>query len=335
MNEVGRWPLLPAWLGCHCLYQVEVGEENNQGADIMSNSNDAAEEECRRLCCANCGIAGVDDIILEECNDCDLVKYCSDNCREDHREEHNEECKKRQAELYDKTLFSQPDGIHHGECPICFLPLPIDIQKTTIHPCCSRIVCSGCVYANIKSNIHDEAKAMSCPFCREPANDDESDKRMMKRIKANDPAALSYVGIECYNKGDYDAAFGYLTKAAELSDADAHYRLGRMYWKRDGVEEDEEKMVYHWEKAAIGGHPIARHNLACIEWDNGNVERAVEHFIIAAKLGDPESMSKLWKHYSAGNITKEKLDATLRTHQAAIDATRSTQRKIADEIYAK
>ena len=37
--------------------------------------------------CANCGIAAVDDIKLEECTDCDLVKYCSDKCREDHRED--------------------------------------------------------------------------------------------------------------------------------------------------------------------------------------------------------------------------------------------------------
>ena len=101
----------------------------------MSNGNNVAEAAAADVC-ANCGAAEVDDVILEECNDCDLVKYCSDNCREDHREEHDEECKKRQAELYDKTLFTQPDSSHHGECPICFLPLPIDIQKTTIQPNC-------------------------------------------------------------------------------------------------------------------------------------------------------------------------------------------------------
>jgi hypothetical protein len=94
----------------------------------MSKGNEAAEEEWH-LCCANCGIAGVDDVKLEECNDCDLVKYCSDDCREEHREEHDEECKKRQAELYDKKIFTQPDETHLGECPLCFLPLPIDIRN--------------------------------------------------------------------------------------------------------------------------------------------------------------------------------------------------------------
>jgi DNA-binding GntR family transcriptional regulator len=43
-------------------------------------------------------------------------------------------------------------------------------------------------------------------------------------------------------------------------------------------------------------------------------------------------MKELWKHYSAGNITKENLDATLRTHQAALDATKSEQREAAEEI---
>jgi predicted secreted Zn-dependent protease len=41
-------------------------------------------------------------------------------------------------------------------------------------------------------------------------------------------------------------------------------------------------------------------------------------------------MKLLWKYYSAGIITKEDLDATLRTHQASIDATRSAQRDAAE-----
>jgi len=77
-------------------------------------------EEADENVCANCGIAGVDDIRLEECDACDLVKYCSDDCREEHREQHHEECKRRADKLHDKRLFTQPDGTHKGECPICF-----------------------------------------------------------------------------------------------------------------------------------------------------------------------------------------------------------------------
>jgi TPR repeat protein len=149
----------------------------------------------------------------------------------------------------------------------------------------------------------------------------------MERVKANDPNALQQMGGRHYFEGDYETAFEYLTKAAELGDAAAHYELARMYYRGDGVEKDEEKKVYHWKRAAVGGHPYARHYLAYYELKNGHMERAVKHFVIAANLGYEISMKELWKYFSAGYITKEELEFTLRTHKAAIDATKSVQRE--------
>jgi hypothetical protein len=288
----------------------------------------AAGETEVDVCCANCGIAGVDDVKLEECNDCDLVKYCSDKCREEHRwMQSSSQCREEHREEHDRKLFSQPDGTHHGECPICFLPLPDDPDKRAFHSCCSKTICQGCVVANFLSNGD-----RNCPFCREPVATDaeESHKRMMERVKANDPVALRQMGWRCYTEGDLDGAFEYYSKAAELGDFMAHNQLGDMYWRGQGVEQDTEKAVYHYEKAAIGGHPTARNNLGYYEEKNRNVERAVKHYIIAANLGSEQAMKTLWKHYSAGNITKEDLDATLRTHQAAIDSTKSEERKVAE-----
>ena len=285
---------------------------------------EAEIEEADDVCCASCGIAQVDDIKLEECDGCDLVKYCSEECRENHREQHEAECKKRKAELQEKELFEQPDGTHLGECPICFLPLSLRPKTSTFCSGCCKLVCKGCDYADFKSSGNN-----NCAFCREPAvnSKEENYKRAMKRVKANDPAALTQMGAIRYQEWDYDKAFEYYTKAAELGDIDSHYRLGRMYWKGESVEKDEEKGIYHMEKAAIGGHPLARHNLACIEEEaNGNIERAVKHYIIAANLGFEKSMKELWTFYSAGQITKEDLESTLRSHKAAIDATKSAQR---------
>ena len=124
-----------------------------------------------------------------------------------------------------------------------------------------------------------------------------------------------------------------MEKAAELGDVAAHNNLGNRYYEGEGVEKDLEKAIHHYEEAAIGGHPDARHNLGVYEGNSGNTERAVKHFIIAANLGNEESMKKLWKYYSAGQITKEDLDATLRTNKAAIDATKSLQREEAEAIY--
>ena len=304
---------------------------------IMSSAAEegvAAELAEADVCCANCGAAEVDDIKLEECDYCDLVKYCSDKCQEEHQDKHEKECENRVQELdelHDKELFTQPDKTHLGECPICFLPMPVDPRKSSFYPCCSELVCTGCVHANIMANIHDTVKAGSCPFCREPAvrSDDENHKRAMKRVKANDPVALRNMGARRYYEDDIYAAIEYWTKSAELGDLSAHYYLGRMY-EGEGVEKDDEEAVYHYEKAAIGGHSGARYNLAVIEEENGNSHRAVKHLIIAANLGDEDSMKKLWKHYSAGDIAKEELDATLRTHQAAIDEMKSEQREVAE-----
>ena len=137
---------------------------------------------------------------------------------------------------------------------------------------------------------------------------------------------MRQIGTARYDKGDHEKAIEYWTKAAELGDATGHLKLGTRYNYGKGVEKDEEKAVYHWEEAAIGGHPIARQNL-------GYYERAVKHLIIAANLGYEESMKELWKFYSAGYITKEELESTLRTHNAAIDATKSAQRDAAEAYF--
>ena len=84
--------------------------------------------------------------------------------------------------------------------------------------------------------------------------------------------------------------------------------------------------VYHAEEAAIGGHPEARYNLGVHEWNNGSMERALKHFIIAANLGDDKSVEILMKGYSRGVVIKEDLAAALRAHHAAVKAMKSPER---------
>ena len=289
------------------------------------------------LRCASCGIAEVDDIKLKPCDDCDLVRYCSDECQELHRPEHAGKCKERAAELRDEILFRQPEGTHLGDCPICFLPFPLGHNKFMSTDCCTTMVCMGCAVATLTCRGLEEEQVMgtSCPFCRAPVTKTEEEKGVIekKRIDANDPFALWQMGQKHYQKEEYETGFEYSRRAAELGDAAAHFDLSISYRKGEGVEKDEKKANHHLEQAAIGGHPHARRNLANWEWEYGKRERAMKHWIIAANLGDDVSLNTLKDLYKAGAITKDAFAEVLRGHYAAVVATKSSQRQLAEKKY--
>ncbi|KAK1733616.1 hypothetical protein QTG54_015659 [Skeletonema marinoi] len=281
-----------------------------------------------KSCCAACGVAEVDEVKLKECTSCDLVRYCCDECQRDHKSQHEDACNKRAVELRVEILFKQPESSNRGDCPICCLPLSLDTKKSIMMSCCSKLICKGCTYANQKRE-YEGRLGYKCPFCRTAIPSTvEADKMMMKRIEANDPAAMCQWGREKYDKGDYSSAFELYTKAAQLGDAEAHYQLAVLYH-----EKDRGKEIHHLKEAAIGGHPDARFNLGCDEEESGNIERAVKHWIIAANLGDDGSIKELMEYFKEGKVSKDDLAATLRAHQAAVDAIKSPQRDAAEEYY--
>ena len=214
------------------------------------------------------------------------------------------------------------------------MPMSLDLDKSTFMTCCSKVICKGCDHS-INLREAEESLRPSCPFCRTPIpSNDKADEMMMKRMEANDPVAIRHEGYFRYKRGDYRSAYRYLMKSAGLGEMDAHYRLSVLYHKGHGVEKDIGMEMYHLEEAAIGGHPAARYNLGCHEWKtNDNDERAVKHWIIAAKLGHDDSIKALLGAFRSGMIIKEILAAALRAHQAAVDATKSPQREEAEEVH--
>mmetsp|Transcript_25391 Transcript_25391/g.37425 ORF Transcript_25391/g.37425 Transcript_25391/m.37425 type:complete len:307 (-) Transcript_25391:861-1781(-) len=301
---------------------------------MMSND---LEAEADIMCCASCGITKDEfEYELVPCWVCNfyLVRYCSEKCHEDHRPHHEALCKERV--LRNEILFRQPESTHLGDCPICLLPMSTGLGKSMIQSCCSKTICDGCSHSHY---LHQRQQRLdrTCPFCRHtvPKSKEEANKNNLKRIEANDPVALRKIGMERYHEGNYENAFEYLAKAAELGDIQAQYYLGRMYQKGEGVDKDEKKEVYFLEKAAIAGHPDARYNLACYEVRNERFDRAVKHWIIAANLGYDKSMMSLMSAYSLGSVSKEDFESALRAHQAAVDATKSPQREVAEEFRRK
>ena len=157
----------------------------------------------------------------------------------------------------------------------------------------------------------------------------------MKRVKANDPLAMCEEGRHQNKKGYYSKAFMCFSKSAELGHADAYYRLAWLYQRGHGVEKDEGNYIHHLEEAAIGGHPRARVLLGIHEYNKNNLNRAVKHWIIAARQGDDESIKALMQGFKEGYVEKEVLAAAFRAHKVAVDATKSPERIEAEAFCRK
>jgi len=298
----------------------------------MMSGGEESDDKVVIMCCASCGITANDDIKLKKCTACKCVRYCGVKCQKEHRPQHKKECKKRAAEIRDELLFKQPESSHLGDCPICCLPLPLEGRKSTMNPCCSTIICIGCNFANQKREFQAGQKEHQCAFCRTPlaTTDEGSEPHLMKRVEANDPFALLQKGVRCNRRGERERAIEYYTRAAGLGVVTAHCNLAMAYQNGQGIERDEKRAIYHWEKAAIGGHPDARFNLGVNDLKNRRADRAVRHFIIAAGLGDDDSVEQLKKLNPLGLVSKEDFAATLRAHKNVVDETKSKQREEAE-----
>ena len=173
-----------------------------------------------------------------------------------------------------------------------------------------------------------------CPFCRTPypKTDVEAKKMLSKQLERGDPNALSWKAVECIKEKNYSEALKYRLQAAKSGDAEAHLRLGNMYYQGRGVEEDHEKAIFHFEESAIGGHPKARISLAMYEYSTlRNSDRVVKHWIIAAKLGEKEALERLNKGYKNGLASKEAFEEALRGYQEAVNAMKTPQREAAKQ----
>jgi len=238
-------------------------------------------------------------------------------------------------------LFEDPPP--KDECPICFLPMPyanIGICGVIYHPCCGKIICSGCVSASVKEMREGTIKPW-CALCRVPVKRTQKEqmKRYEERMKLMDAEAYFDLGNR-YKAGDsglpqnLNKALELWNRAAELGSIKAHYELGLRLYTGVGGEKDKKKAIQHYKLAAIGGHERARHWFGTIEMSNGNINHAMKHFMIAAKSGEEKSLKKVGVGYKAGLITKDEYANTLRSYQVSVDEMKSKQREEAKVFLA-
>jgi TPR repeat protein len=280
------------------------------------------------------------------------VKYCNANCQKKHWPTHKKICKRRAAELRDEALFKDPPP--KEDCPICFLPMPVNlIQCITLppatilsvpiyefaiahealkvedmvqyYPCCGKSICRGCIYSFRTSGNEEK-----CPFCnadRGGKTDEESVEEMMKRVEAHDAASICLLA-NSYHHGlhgiqqDLTKAIELFTKAAELGFSEAHCLLGNIYHKGG----DTKKAKIHYEAAAMAGLEVARYNIGVMENNSGNIERAIKHWTIAASAGHYFAMHDLITFFKQGLVSRDTIDSILTAYNNSCVEMRSEAR---------
>lgn len=151
-------------------------------------------------------------------------------------------------------------------------------------------------------------------------------------MKLKDPEAFHALG-NAYRDGEFGLpqnlkkSLELQFQAAELgSSTSALASIAHAYNSGEGVEKDVDRSIHYLELAAIKGNEGARFNLANTWKYYGQMERAMKHYMIAARGGFDECLKEVGEGYKAGYITKDEYASTLRTYQHSIDEMKSEDR---------
>ena len=228
------------------------------------------------------------------------------------------------------------------ECPICLVRLP-DNGDTVYLSCCGKTVCIGCPHANktmlqeemakletsvnaddgqqasaIHVAAHPIVKCLTkdsypCPFCRRalPKTDDEIVSVLQKRMDLQDPHA--YFNMAGYVREglhgiarDEQKAVSLLERAAALGSAEACSDLFLCYLLGlCEVKQDAAKARSLLIRAAKGGLAQARHNLATLEYESGQIDAAIRHLKISTAAGYKLSLESMEELRDEGHISEE------------------------------
>ena len=280
--------------------------------------------------CANCSKEGSD--VNNTCNKCKMVMYCNASCKKKHRHKHKKQCEEHQrlaaeraAELHDEALFRHPQ-LEYEDCPICFIRLPKLDTGSRYQSCCGKVICNGCYFANAKRD--DNKQKQLCAFCRIPAPTigEEAVERLKKRVDGfRDAEAMYNLGSKYFIR-DGERALELWHQAGELGCPTALNNIGYAYESGRGVQVNKKKAIHYYELSAMQGDITARHNLGYIEEKAGNMDRALQHYVIGAKSGDTNSLNRIQQMYSNGNATKDIYTAALQAYQAYLCEIKSAQR---------
>ena len=221
----------------------------------------------------------------------------------------------------------RPEG---DVCKICFLLIGFPMSKhSKYNTCCMKRICYGCDWAAFKQGLLD-----ICPFCRTPPPADDASTLAMvqRRADKGDAVAIGYLGDYFYHgllglAKDVPRAIKLWTNAAELGSLQAHCTLGLKYYTGEGVEEDKPRGIRHWQQAAMEGHATSRHALGLVERQKGNYDLALQHWMVSARIGHEESLSRIKEMFKQGHATMTQYSEALKGYQDAMEEVKSPQRE--------
>ena len=80
------------------------------------------------------------------------------------------------------------------------------------------------------------------------------------------------------------------------------------------------------------GDAESRHNLAVVEYQEGNFQRAMQHDMISTKMGHEGSLNAIKGMFKKGHATKEQYAEALLGYRDAMEEIKSPQREEAKRL---
>ncbi|EJK69437.1 hypothetical protein THAOC_09308, partial [Thalassiosira oceanica] len=162
-------------------------------------------------------------------------------------------------------------------------------------------------------------------------NDADQLAMIQARVAKKDPVAINHLGEKyCHGRlglqKDMRRAVELWTEAADLGSIQALYNVGVAYNLGEGLQEDKAKAAQCWAKAAMQGDVESRYNLGVIAGNKRDYDRAVRHYLIAAKMGDEGSVESIKEFFMAGRTTREQYAEALKGYQDAVEEMKSNDR---------
>ena len=199
------------------------------------------------------------------------------------------------------------------DCPICLIPMPLDLYMVTYYNCCGKNLCHACYKEHLRSIriINSTRKATlppvqdGCVFCRSTSHTrsgeelkENSIENYKSRVRRGDGrAAWNLAGI--YEKGEFGLAVDKSRAlqvyhiAANLGSVEATSQLGFLYTSEYSGTDTQVFGKMYLELAALKGDIDAHTDLADVEFDNGNCQLARKHLKLSASAGHVQSMKRL------------------------------------------